>query len=194
MRTCERRRRLLLFHQPQRLCRCPKPELYLARYDFSRRRQPTVRDDALRVLPARNIRERHFGHLRWDDVVGRGEWVNYRCPYSQSVPNFNNRTSNWVYVKENSGWVDLSGHPAAATAVLLPLVPNAQQTQITFGPFLNLSGAAAHEEGHENGLADCLWCGLGDTAMGSQPTWDAAHQPTSPQPCDVFWELIWGNI
>jgi hypothetical protein len=67
---------------------------------------------------------------------------------------------------------------------------------IVMGPYTDaqLTGAAAHEEGHSNWLANCDTCQDGGSVMGSQGTWKP-NQPTAPTiPCDVTWAAIWRGL
>jgi hypothetical protein len=99
-------------------------------------------------------------------------------------------TGNYIWVVYNPSFLDpLSGMPmgknnnfGSGRAV--------QHSIITLGPFDNLQGAAAHEEGHNNFLDNCPACKLGGSLMGSQPTW-STFQPNTPTPCDLAWYAIW---
>jgi hypothetical protein len=55
--------------------------------------------------------------------------------------------------------------------------------------FPNTKGNAAHEEGHNNFMADCPNCANGGRVMGSQST-DAGNQPLAPTDCDIYWYLL----
>jgi hypothetical protein len=60
------------------------------------------------------------------------------------------------------------------------------------GPYADdeLQGVGAHEEGHDNWLADCYNCQYGGSVMGRQQTWSSA-QPTAPTDCDIAWAAIY---
>jgi hypothetical protein len=56
-----------------------------------------------------------------------------------------------------------------------------------------LTGAFAHEEGHDNYLNNCNWCQPGGSVMGGQASWQA-NQPTGPTFCDLWWSGIYYGI